>query len=138
MGLKVQSVVGWMMTLLSHLTPNRSSKSDSNFENYDVKNVKICLICVLRYLHSAMIIYRDLKPHNVLLFNLKTDSEVIAKITDYGIAQYCCSMGVRSSEGTPGQTPPPSLYTGIILSSCGAFESDYCTHRFPSTGGSPR
>jgi leucine-rich repeat kinase 2 len=54
-------------------------------------------------------VYRDLKPHNILIFSLAAGSLINAKISDFGSSRYATPCGFIAPEGTPGYRAPEVL-----------------------------
>ena len=68
--------------LLTWLLENWKSRNSVKFSNETANFYATEIVSVLEYLHSLSVIYRDLKPENLLL-----DRQGHIKICDFGFAK---------------------------------------------------
>ena len=62
----------------------------------------------MKFLHRSNIVFRDLKPGNVLMFEpeLGDSRACVAKLIDFGIATFMPPNGMSVSCGSPGYSAP--------------------------------
>jgi len=60
----------------------------------------------LKYMHSAQLLHRDMKPSNLLL-----NSDCLMKVADFGLAR---SLRERDDEGLGGDQPDPVILTDYV------------------------
>ena len=79
-------------------------KKHKKFSEKEAQFILACLILALEYLHNNGVIFRDLRPENILI-----DSKGYAKITDFGLARIWQPQNSSDTSGTPGYIAPEVL-----------------------------
>lgn len=76
--------------------------------------VDICrqLFLGLKYLHDNQIIHREIKPENILVYNIDSDESIQIKITDFGTSLYM-KKKVNKNDYLSLIYTPPEAFQGI-------------------------
>ena len=74
------------------------------------------LLKALKYMHTAGMLHRDMKPSNMLL-----NSDCLVKVCDFGLARSIASLSSNSASNPVGAPPAPSSSSSSSSSSlpCG-------------------
>ena len=95
----------------------QGEQPDARFQPDWARFYAACVEASLAYMHNLNILYRDLKPENLLI-----DREGFIKVVDFGFAKEI-AVGDRTFTlcGTPGECS--FMYRYILRESCSQFDS---------------
>ena len=85
-------------------------RKEQKFNEYRAKLYAAEIVCAIEALHNENIIYRDLKPENVLL-----DAQGHIRITDFGLSK----QGVRMQDKTHSFCGTPEYHAPEIIKGSG-------------------